>query len=93
MLKMALKKMLYKIMPLFCIVILTLSLILPYDLFWKINHITPLGLSTIFICPIASLVGMISSVRNKKGAYFFLNVLFFFSFPLMMLLGNEVCAL
>lgn len=82
------QSVLYKVMPLICIVILVVAWMLPPDLLFQFSHITPLGLAALYICPVLAIIGLISSVIGKSKVFFALNLVFLFSFPLLMLLGN-----
>lgn len=70
------------------IVILFISYIIPTDIFSRFTELKPLGLSTIFICPVVGIIGVIFSIKEKSILFFFLNLILIFSFPILMFLGN-----
>ncbi|MDU2830596.1 MAG: hypothetical protein E7C03_09125 [Anaerococcus sp.] len=70
------------------IIIFVISYILPVDLLNKITELKPLGISTIFICPILGIIGLISSIKRKSIIFVFLNLLLVLSFPIIMFIGN-----
>lgn len=70
------------------IIIFVISYILPVDLLNEFTELKPLGISTIFICPILGIIGLISSIKRKSILFVFLNLLLVLSFPITMFIGN-----
>lgn len=70
------------------VIILFTSYIIPTDIFSRYTEMKPLGLSTIYICPVVGIIGIIFSIKEKSILFFFLNLILVLSFPLMMFVGN-----
>ncbi|WP_049690092.1 hypothetical protein [Anaerococcus jeddahensis] len=51
------------------------------------NGLRPIGLATIFICPILGIIGMIFSIKNRNIILSFLNILLILAFPITMAIG------
>ncbi len=51
------------------------------------NGLRPIGLATIFICPILGIIGMIFSIKNRNIILSFLNILLILAFPITMVMG------
>ena len=51
------------------------------------NGLRPIGLATIFICPILGIIGMIFSIKNENIILSFFNILLILSFPITMAMG------
>lgn len=56
------------------IIIFVISYILPVDLLNKFTELKPLGISTIFICPILGIIGLISSIKRKSILFVFFEL-------------------
>lgn len=71
------------------LVIWLISLFLPVHSleFMLGNGLRPIGLATIFICPILGIIGMIFSIKNKNIILSFLNILLILAFPITMVMG------
>ncbi len=52
------------------------------------SQLKPLGLSTIFLCPILGIIGLIFSLKRKSILFSILNLVLILSFPITMFLGN-----
>lgn len=94
----------HKQLPKICfwlgVVVFTVAVLLPTDLFQSItwiekilDELKPVGLATIFLLPIIGSVGVVGSIMNKSVLYGSLNVALILSFPLMILVSNIVQAL
>ena len=68
-------------------VIFILSLILPIKLLEGFTNIKPIGLSSLFICPLIGLVGLIFAIKEGKTLWGILNLILILLFPLSMSLG------
>lgn len=66
-----------------------ISLFLPINSleFMLGNGLRPIGLATIFICPILGIIGMIFSIKNRNIILSFLNILLILAFPITMVMG------
>ena len=51
------------------------------------NGLRPLGLATIFICPILGIIGMLFSIKNRNIILSFLNIFLILAFPITMSIG------
>lgn len=74
------------------LVIWLISLFLPVHSleFMLGNGLRPIGLATIFICPILGIIGMIFSIKNRNIILSFLNILLILAFPITMLMGYTI---
>ena len=70
------------------IIVFVISYILPVNLLDKFTQLKPLGLSTIFLCPILGIIGLIFSFKRKSILFSILNLILILSFPITMLVGN-----
>ena len=68
--------------------VFVISYILPVNLLDKFTQLKPLGLSTIFLCPIWGISGLIFSFKRKSILFSILNLILILSFPITMLVGN-----
>lgn len=71
------------------IVIWVVAIFLPVDSLEFIlgNGLRPLGLATIFICPILGIIGMLFSIKNRNIILSFLNIFLILAFPITMGIG------
>ena len=71
------------------IVIWVVAIFLPVDSLEFVlgNGLRPLGLATIFICPILGIIGMLFSIKNRNIILSFLNIFFILAFPITMSIG------
>ena len=71
------------------IVIWVVSIFLPVDSLEFVlgNGLRPLGLATIFICPILGIIGMLFSIKNRNIILSFLNIFLILAFPITMSIG------
>ena len=71
------------------IVIWVVAIFLPVDSLEFVlgNELRPLGLATIFICPILGIIGMLFSIKNRNIILSFLNIFLILAFPITMSIG------
>ena len=71
------------------IVIWVVAIFLPVDSLEFVlgNGLRPLGLATIFICPIFGIIGMLFSIKNRNIILSFLNIFLILAFPITMSIG------
>lgn len=71
------------------IVIWVVAIFLPVDSLEFVlgNGLRPLGLATIFICPILGIIGMLFSIKNRNIILSFLNIFLILAFPITMGIG------
>ncbi|MFR4767502.1 MAG: hypothetical protein ACLUAF_16340 [Paraclostridium sordellii] len=72
------------------LIIFIISYIIPIDIFSRFTELKPLGLSTIFICPVVGIIGIIFSIKEKSILFGILNFLLVMSFPISMFIGNII---
>ena len=71
------------------IVIWVVAIFLPVDSLEFVlgNGLRPLGLATIYICPILGIIGMLFSIKNRNIILSFLNIFLILAFPITMSIG------
>lgn len=71
------------------IIIWVVAIFLPVDSLEFVlgNGLRPLGLATIFICPILGIIGMLFSIKNRNIILSFLNIFLILAFPITMSIG------
>ena len=71
------------------IVIWVVAIFLPVDSLEFVlgNGLRPLGLATIFICPILGIIGMLFSIKNRNIISSLLNIFLILAFPITMSIG------
>lgn len=70
------------------IVCLVVSFILKDFEFGFLGNLRPIGLATVFICPILGIIGIVIALIEKSVARAILNFLLVLAFPIVMFLGN-----
>lgn len=70
------------------VVCLVVSFILKDFEFAFLGNLRPIGLVTIYICPILGIIGIVLALIEKSVARALLNFLLLLSFPLLMIVGN-----
>lgn len=70
------------------IVCLVVSFILKDFEFGFLGNLRPIGLATVFICPILGIIGIVIALIEKSVARAILNFLLVLAFPIVMLLDN-----
>lgn len=75
------------------LVIFVISCLLPVDIFERCTSLRPTGLTSMFVCPIIGLVGLILGVREKDRFFMALNVLFILLLPIAMFASHLVGSL
>lgn len=76
----------------FALIILIISIIIPYDSMEFIfgQGLRPLGFTSLYVCPICGLIGAIFSVKNKNYVFLFLNILLIFTFFFTNIIGYMI---
>ena len=69
------------------VVCLVVSFILKDFEFAFLGNLRPIGLVTIYICPILGIIGIVLALIEKSVARALLNFLLLLSFPLLMIVG------
>lgn len=67
-----------------------ISYMLPVDLFENFTNLRPTGLTSLFICRIIGLVGLVFAIKEKSVLFGILNFLLIIIFPLAMLINSLI---
>lgn len=51
-------------------VIFVISYLLPVDILESYTHLRPTGLTSMFVCPIIGLVGLIFGIKKRTGCLY-----------------------
>ncbi|HGD3824090.1 hypothetical protein [Anaerococcus vaginalis] len=70
--------------------IFALSYLLPIDMFESYTSIRPTGLTSMFVCPIIGLIGLIFGIKEKDKLFIILNLLLILLLPIAMFVGHLV---
>ena len=71
-------------------VIFVISYLLPVDILESYTHLRPTGLTSMFVCPIIGLVGLIFGIKEKDRVSILLNLLLILLFPIAMFVGHLI---
>ena len=72
------------------LVIFVISYLLPVDIFESYTSLRPTGLTSMFICPIIGLIGLIFGVKEKDRLFIILNIFLILLLPIAMLVGHLI---
>ena len=67
-----------------------ISYLLPVDFFDSFTNLRPTGLTSLFICRIIGLIGLIFAIKEKSLLFGILNFLLIIIFPLVMLINSLI---
>lgn len=67
-----------------------ISYFLPVDLFDSFTNLRPTGLTSLFICKIIGLIGLIFAIKEKSVLFGILNFLLIIIFPLVMFINSLI---
>ena len=84
------KKNISKKLFLLGLVIFVISYLLPIDIFKRYTSLRPTGLTSMFVCPIIGLIGLIFGVKEKDKLFMALNVLLILLLPIAMFAGHLI---
>ncbi|HEP5157208.1 hypothetical protein [Finegoldia magna] len=84
------KKNISKKLFLLGLVIFVISYLLPVDIFESYTSLRPTGLTSMFVCPIIGLIGLIFGVKEKDKLFMALNVLLILLLPIVMFASHLV---
>lgn len=70
------------------VVCLIIAFILKDFQFGFLGNLRPIGLVTIYICPILGIIGIVFSLIEKSVPKAILNFLLVLAFPIVMIMGN-----
>lgn len=71
-------------------VIFVISYLLPIDTFQNYTNLKPTGLTSMFVCPIIGIVGLIFGVKEKDKLFIVLNLLLILLLPITMFAGHVI---
>ena len=72
------------------LVIFVISYLLPVDIFQSYTSLRPTGLTSMFVCPIIGLIGLIFGVKEKDRLFIVLNILLILLLPIAMFVGHLI---
>ena len=72
------------------LVIFVISYLLPVDIFQSYTSLRPTGLTSMFVCPIIGLIGLIFGVKEKDRLFIVLNIMLILLLPIEMLVGHLI---
>lgn len=67
-----------------------ISYLLPVDIFESFTNLRPTGLTSLFICRIIGLIGLIFAIKEKSLLFGILNFLLIIIFPLVMFINSLI---
>ena len=67
-----------------------ISYLLPVDIFESFTNLRPTGLTSLFICRIIGLIGLVFAIKEKSVLFGILNFLLIINFPLAMLINSLI---
>lgn len=84
------KKNISKKLFLLGLVIFVISYLLPVDIFESFTSLRPTGLTSMFVCPIIGLIGLIFGIKEKDKLFMALNVILILLLPIAMFVGHLI---
>lgn len=84
------KKNISKKLFLLGLVIFVISCLLLVDIFESYTNLRPTGLTSMFVCPIIGLIGLIFGIKEKDKLFMALNVLLILLLPIAMFVGHLI---
>ena len=84
------KKNISKKLFLLGLAIFAISYLLPIDIFESYTSLRPTGLTSMFVCPIIGLIGLIFGIKDKDKLFIILNLLLILLLPIAMFVGHLV---
>ncbi|EEI85486.1 hypothetical protein HMPREF0072_1947 [Anaerococcus lactolyticus ATCC 51172] len=72
------------------LVIFVISYLLPVDIFEGFTSLRPTGLTSMFVCPIVGLIGLIFGAKEKSRLFILLNILLILLNPISMFVGHLI---
>ncbi|HEN9100526.1 MAG: hypothetical protein E6315_07550 [Peptoniphilus harei] len=70
--------------------IFVISYLLPIDIFERYTSLRPTGLTSMFVCPIIGLIGLIFGVKEKDRLFIVLNIMLILLLPIAMFVGHLI---
>ena len=84
------KKKISKKLFLLGLTIFVISYLLPVDIFQSYTSLRPTGLTSMFVCPIIGLIGLIFGVKEKDRLFIVLNIMLILLLPIAMFVGHLI---
>ena len=84
------KKNISKKLFLLGLTIFLISYLLPIDIFESYTSLRPTGLTSMFVCPIIGLIGLIFGIKKKDRLFMVLNILLITLLPIAMFAGHLI---
>ena len=84
------KKNISKKLFLLGLTIFVISYLLPVDIFQSYTSLRPTGLTSMFVCPIIGLIGLIFGVKEKDRLFIVLNIMLILLLPIAMFVGHVI---
>ena len=84
------KKNISKKLFLLGLTIFVISYLLPIDIFESYTSLRPTGLTSMFVCPIIGLIGLIFGIKDKDKLFIILNLLLILLLPIAMFVGHLI---
>ena len=84
------RKSISKILFFIGIGVFIISYFLPVDIFENFTNLRPTGLTSLFICRIIGLIGLIFAIKEKSVLFGVLNFLLIIIFPLLMFINSFI---
>ena len=84
------KRNLSKKMFLLGVSIFVIYYLLPIDIFESYTSLRPTGLTSMFVCPIIGLIGLIFGVKENDRLFIVLNLLLILLLPITMFAGHII---
>ncbi|WBW49455.1 hypothetical protein O6R05_05460 [Peptoniphilus equinus] len=72
------------------LVIFVISYLLPIDIFESYTSLRPTGLTSMLVCPIIGLIGLIFGVKEKDRLFIVLNIMLILLLPIAMFVGHPI---
>lgn len=64
--------------------------LLPVDIFENYTNLKPTGLTSMFVCSIIGLIGLIFGVKVKDRLFIVLNIMLILLLPIAMFVGHLI---
>ena len=84
------KKSLSKYLFVTGVLIFIISYLLPVDFFENFTKLRATGLTSLFICRIIGLIGLVFAIKEKSVLFGILNFLLIIIFPLVMFINSLI---
>ena len=66
------------------LVLLIIAFFLPTEILSDFTELKPIGLASIFFCPLLGVAGLVFSIRARQKTFIVLNSLLIAAFPILM---------